>query len=583
MGDPSCSCQIAPLCPQDLNIISVEGSPSQEPLPSPQTPPEPLCSILETAFASEPSQGPAGPPCDNDDHLFAPQPQPGHSSDWPLAPDLQLSSTDSDDSDSDVRIVKVEPGPSGARMNGLTATPTMSGISAGGHTVANHLAASSSQGSNGCKNRQLLALNQMPFHKRRRGPSLFRPKRRTNDIVDLTADSSEDELAATNSNDNSVQMPPCPPVPLPSPAHTPIHCHRFSQRCVGRATTGVPDSATTRCPYTHTQTGQGECTCDRRSSRPAPRWRNVRHILHRTDSPTIRPDTLEGAAHGVSNSGVPMAAYQLPPLSVAPYVNLSIQTVPPVAHVFPQSSYQHLHYHYPQRSSYSRQNIIWETQQARAEINLRSMATGANRPSTTPSTSAGQPRRILPCCSHLFPPYHHYHSSTVGVPPPPNGIPAPPHLLHHHAHGLGLNLSRGVFVQLYGASRTPGAPLMTPIIMGASLNVIEASTVKYQFGKEEAKQEVCKCTICLSEYEVEEDVRRLPCMHLFHQACIDKWLIMDKRCPVCRVDITMQLEDMMPSQDLPDSSQQDIEHQEPPIGLNGAPMSEPTTSAQMMI
>ncbi|XP_072020687.1 LOW QUALITY PROTEIN: uncharacterized protein [Amphiura filiformis] len=46
-----------------------------------------------------------------------------------------------------------------------------------------------------------------------------------------------------------------------------------------------------------------------------------------------------------------------------------------------------------------------------------------------------------------------------------------------------------------------------------------------------------KCTICLCNFEDEEDVRRLPCMHLFHQDCVDRWLSTNKRCPICRVDI----------------------------------------------
>ena len=37
-----------------------------------------------------------------------------------------------------------------------------------------------------------------------------------------------------------------------------------------------------------------------------------------------------------------------------------------------------------------------------------------------------------------------------------------------------------------------------------------------------------------------EEVRRLPCMHLFHIACVDRWLGLNKRCPICRVDIETQ-------------------------------------------
>ena len=52
--------------------------------------------------------------------------------------------------------------------------------------------------------------------------------------------------------------------------------------------------------------------------------------------------------------------------------------------------------------------------------------------------------------------------------------------------------------------------------------------------------EVDKCTICLCELDDGEDVRRLPCMHLFHVACVDQWLTLNKRCPICRVDIETQ-------------------------------------------
>ena len=55
--------------------------------------------------------------------------------------------------------------------------------------------------------------------------------------------------------------------------------------------------------------------------------------------------------------------------------------------------------------------------------------------------------------------------------------------------------------------------------------------------KQESDDEGDKCTICLSEFEDSEDVRRLPCMHLFHTACVDQWLSSNKRCPICRVDI----------------------------------------------
>uniref|UniRef100_A0A4W3KKF0 RING-type E3 ubiquitin transferase n=1 Tax=Callorhinchus milii TaxID=7868 RepID=A0A4W3KKF0_CALMI len=63
-----------------------------------------------------------------------------------------------------------------------------------------------------------------------------------------------------------------------------------------------------------------------------------------------------------------------------------------------------------------------------------------------------------------------------------------------------------------------------------------------QEGKDGAEDDTEeKCTICLSILEEGEDVRRLPCMHLFHQVCVDQWLTTNKKCPICRVDIEAQL------------------------------------------
>lgn len=64
--------------------------------------------------------------------------------------------------------------------------------------------------------------------------------------------------------------------------------------------------------------------------------------------------------------------------------------------------------------------------------------------------------------------------------------------------------------------------------------------MQLKIGEEETDVDE-KCTICLSMLEDGEDVRRLPCMHLFHQGCVDQWLATSRKCPICRVDIETQL------------------------------------------
>ena len=75
--------------------------------------------------------------------------------------------------------------------------------------------------------------------------------------------------------------------------------------------------------------------------------------------------------------------------------------------------------------------------------------------------------------------------------------------------------------------------------IGATQEHINCRTLSYQYTKTfDSKEE--KCTICLCEYNLSEHVRRLPCMHLFHIQCVDKWLVQSKRCPICRIDIDYQ-------------------------------------------
>ena len=46
------------------------------------------------------------------------------------------------------------------------------------------------------------------------------------------------------------------------------------------------------------------------------------------------------------------------------------------------------------------------------------------------------------------------------------------------------------------------------------------------------------CSICLADFQSGEEVKSLPCRHVFHGECIDHWLREKNACPVCRTELT---------------------------------------------
>ena len=47
-----------------------------------------------------------------------------------------------------------------------------------------------------------------------------------------------------------------------------------------------------------------------------------------------------------------------------------------------------------------------------------------------------------------------------------------------------------------------------------------------------------KCAICLDNYQDGDSVRALRCLHMFHTACVDRWLAGNRLCPLCKQDMT---------------------------------------------
>ncbi|XP_022237352.1 RING finger protein 150-like isoform X3 [Limulus polyphemus] len=53
----------------------------------------------------------------------------------------------------------------------------------------------------------------------------------------------------------------------------------------------------------------------------------------------------------------------------------------------------------------------------------------------------------------------------------------------------------------------------------------------------EANEDFECCAVCIEIFKVAEVVRTLPCKHTFHKSCVDPWLLDQRSCPMCKMDI----------------------------------------------
>ncbi|CAF1412767.1 unnamed protein product [Adineta steineri] len=46
-----------------------------------------------------------------------------------------------------------------------------------------------------------------------------------------------------------------------------------------------------------------------------------------------------------------------------------------------------------------------------------------------------------------------------------------------------------------------------------------------------------RCAVCIEDFEENDEAKRLPCSHYFHDQCISSWLRLHGTCPTCRVTL----------------------------------------------
>ncbi|CAL8078833.1 unnamed protein product [Calicophoron daubneyi] len=56
-------------------------------------------------------------------------------------------------------------------------------------------------------------------------------------------------------------------------------------------------------------------------------------------------------------------------------------------------------------------------------------------------------------------------------------------------------------------------------------------------GDRETNSEFDQCAICIEHFRAMDNIRILPCRHYFHKLCVDPWLLEQRSCPMCKLDI----------------------------------------------
>ena len=68
--------------------------------------------------------------------------------------------------------------------------------------------------------------------------------------------------------------------------------------------------------------------------------------------------------------------------------------------------------------------------------------------------------------------------------------------------------------------------------------ILELNEFQYKHIKKYSKIKEKKCSICLLNYKKSDIIKEFPCNHIFHKNCILKWIEKSNICPLCKYDIT---------------------------------------------
>lgn len=83
----------------------------------------------------------------------------------------------------------------------------------------------------------------------------------------------------------------------------------------------------------------------------------------------------------------------------------------------------------------------------------------------------------------------------------------------------------------------PSAPEMPGGLypdLGSSTPMLPSGSTDHGYHAQPSAPVVRECSICF-DVMTSDNTRALPCAHVFHEACVQRWLNQSRNCPICRV------------------------------------------------
>ena len=72
----------------------------------------------------------------------------------------------------------------------------------------------------------------------------------------------------------------------------------------------------------------------------------------------------------------------------------------------------------------------------------------------------------------------------------------------------------------------------------ATINRLPCTRLDNAAAVDDLKEQTCN--ICLEEFSLGQEMRKLDCSHCFHKGCVDRWLATVASCPVCKREISAE-------------------------------------------